>query len=160
MQVYQEKGLRDKERYRSEMLEYKSSYNSTTWHEWSQSLPNYCCCCYYNIYIYVYKCKLFLETVGGEKGQLYETAGCQHYDNLPIWVIQERIGKVTDLMFLIKKNKRERKEKRSLSKGCNLEMFMIVLYWAWLTKANEVIWQVAYHCSTTRSLRHQSLHYS
>ncbi|KAJ7963478.1 High mobility group B protein [Quillaja saponaria] len=28
-QVYQEKGLRDKERYRSEMLEYKSSYDST-----------------------------------------------------------------------------------------------------------------------------------
>ncbi|KAF5479136.1 hypothetical protein F2P56_005635 [Juglans regia] len=29
-QVYQEKGLRDKERYRTEMLEYKSSYDSTT----------------------------------------------------------------------------------------------------------------------------------
>ncbi|XP_030930336.1 high mobility group B protein 10-like [Quercus lobata] len=28
-QVYQEKGLRDKERYRTEMLEYKSSYDST-----------------------------------------------------------------------------------------------------------------------------------
>ncbi|XP_048330788.1 high mobility group B protein 10 isoform X1 [Ziziphus jujuba] len=28
-QVYQEKGLRDKERYRTEMMEYKSSYNST-----------------------------------------------------------------------------------------------------------------------------------
>lgn len=29
MQVYQEKGLKDKERYKSEMLEYKSSYDST-----------------------------------------------------------------------------------------------------------------------------------
>lgn len=29
MQVYQEKGLRDKERYKTEMLEYKSSYDST-----------------------------------------------------------------------------------------------------------------------------------
>lgn len=28
-QVYQEKGLRDKERYRTEMMEYKSSYDST-----------------------------------------------------------------------------------------------------------------------------------
>lgn len=26
MQVYQEKGLRDKEKYRNEMLEYRSSY--------------------------------------------------------------------------------------------------------------------------------------